>query len=244
LTDLDSANYDLIITITSDAMLPALHSIKKTPWLFTNVNNPKFLGINDETQHSRNVSGVTYYIPAIRQLEFFREVMGGKLKKVGFIFDYYAKSRRAELGEFRFAAMELGIAHEIFLIRNVHDLPGAAKKLMDMEAEAVILTSSDTIYNHTASIVEICNTRNIPVFSVNREGVVHGAIAALASDYYLMVDKCLLPMAISVLKKVTQPAEMPIRSIQSPSVYLNIKQAEKLGIKIPENIRAMPSLVF
>ena len=46
LRELDAKGYDLIITITSDALIVAHHTIQQTPTLFTNVNNPLFLGFN------------------------------------------------------------------------------------------------------------------------------------------------------------------------------------------------------
>lgn len=98
LSELDNSGYDLIITITSDAMIPAQHKIKKTSWLFTNVNNPVFFGIKNLKKPGRNRSGVTYYIPVKRQLEFYREVLGGKLNKIGLIFDQNASSMKAETG--------------------------------------------------------------------------------------------------------------------------------------------------
>ncbi|OUR72722.1 hypothetical protein A9Q76_03365, partial [Arcobacter sp. 31_11_sub10_T18] len=57
---LDEKNYDLIITITSDSMVPATHALKKTPWLFTNINNPRFFGIRDALNPGDKKSGVTY----------------------------------------------------------------------------------------------------------------------------------------------------------------------------------------
>ena len=123
-------NYDLIITITSDSMVPATHRLKKTPWLFTNVNNPSFFGISNVLIPGNNKSGTTYYVPVIKQLVFFNKIMNGKLKKIGLIFDYDAKSRRAELIEFREAALSLGIDYILKLVKNKNELPSVAKLII------------------------------------------------------------------------------------------------------------------
>ncbi|MCP3924989.1 MAG: hypothetical protein GY714_20620, partial [Desulfobacterales bacterium] len=185
LEKLEASNYDLIITITSDAMIPALHTVSKTPWLFTNVNNPKFFGIRNLKKPGRNVSGVTYYIPATRQIRFFKQVMGGKLNKIGLIFDYHAKSRKAELGEFRLALTEMDISYKIELIKNKNDLSDATNKLLKSKVDAIVLTSSGKVYKNADLVVGITSVKKIPVFSVNKKGVIKGAISALASDYYV-----------------------------------------------------------
>ncbi|MCP3924988.1 MAG: hypothetical protein GY714_20615 [Desulfobacterales bacterium] len=237
LKKLEASNYDLIITITSDAMIPGLHKVKKTPWLFTNVNNPKFFGISNLKKPGRNVSGVTYYIPVTRQIKFFKEILGGKLKKLGLIFDYHAKSRKAELREFRAAAKKLGIAYEIELIKNKSDLSDATNKLLKSKVDAIVLTSSGRVYKNADLVVGITSVKKIPVFSVNKKGVIKGAISALASDYYVMVDECLIPMAKEVLKNGKSPGAMPVRNIKKPMVYLNTTQAKKIDLVIPRKVK-------
>ena len=237
LAGLEADNYDLIITITSDAMTPGYYRVKKTPWLFTNVNNPKFFGVRDLNKPGRNRSGVTYYVPVAKQMELFKQVMGGKLSKIGLIFDDSAKSRKAELREFRSVAKDMGIAYEIKLIKNKDELPDVVKKLLESKVDAIILTSSDKIYKNVGLILDICTAQKIPIFSVNKKGVALGAISAFASDYYVMVDECLIPMAIEVLKKRKYPGDMPVRNLEKPFIYLNLTQAKKLDLIISDEVK-------
>ncbi len=237
LTKLESQRYDLIITITSDSMAPAFHQVHNTPLLFTNVNNPKLYGIRNLNKPGRNMSGVTYYVPAVRQLELFQRIMGGRLKKIGLLFDKQSKSRRAEVGEFRYAANQLGMEYKIALMTTPSEMPGIVRKLLAQKVDGIILTSSDTVYDNVNQILDICTNQKIPIFSVHKNGVAGGAIAAYASDYFRMVDECLLPMVLSVLKEGKSPGTLPVRYLKNPSIYVNATQAEKIGIVIPEDIR-------
>jgi len=238
---LDEKNYDLIITITSDSMVPATHALKKTPWLFTNINNPRFFGIRDSLNPGSNKSGVTYYVPVAKQIKFFNEVLNKKLKKIGVIFDYYAKSRRAELVEFREASLKLHINYEIKLIKEPEELKEAAKELLNMGVEAIIVTSSGKLYNNIDLILEITNAKNIPIFSVNKKGVANGALSAIASDYYKMVDENLIPMAIDVLKNGINPGHMPVQYLKKPFIYLNLTQAKVLNLEISDTVKERAS---
>jgi|GEM_PF-1475928 len=234
---LDEKNYDLIITITSDSMVPATHALKKTPWLFTNINNPRFFGIRDALNPGDKKSGVTYYVPVIKQIKFFNQVMNKKLKKVGVIFDYYAQSRRAELVEFREASLKLHIKYEIKLIKDVDEYRTVTKELLDEGVEAIIITSSGKLYDNIDKIIDLTNAKKVPIFSVNKKGVANGALSAIASDYYKMVDENLIPMAIDVLKNGNNPGGMPVQHLEKPFIYLNLTQAKKLGLKISEELK-------
>lgn len=233
---LDKRGYDLIITITSDLMVPAGRILRNTPWLFTNVNNPLFFGIEDLGKPGKNRSGVTYYIPVANQIIIFNQVMNNKIRKVGLLFDKHAKSRRVELSEFRDVCSEMGLSYEIELVSSVDDLSGAVMNLISKQVDIIIVTSSDYLYNNIDKFLTICNENKVPVFSVNKNGVKNGAVAALASDYFRMVDECLIPMIFEVLVNKKNPGDMPVRYIENSRVYLNMSQIRLLGLNVTENI--------
>ena len=74
LKQLDQAGYDLIITVTSDALTLAHHFLKKTPTLFTNANNPLFLGFETLDAPGGNISGASYYVPIAKQIACFQQI--------------------------------------------------------------------------------------------------------------------------------------------------------------------------
>ena len=244
LKKLDNENYDLIITITSDSMVPATHTLKNTPWLFTNINNPKFFGIRDINKPGNKKSGVTYYVPVIKQIEFFNQVLNNKLQKVGLIFDYYAKSRRAELVEFREVCLTLNIKYDIKLIKGVEDFPKVTKELLADNVDAIIVTSSGKLYNNIDKILNLTNDKKVPIFSVNKKGVPNGALSALASDYYKMVDENLIPMVLDVLQNGKNPGNMPIQYSKNPLIYINQTQANKLGLDISTGMLKSASRIY
>ena len=242
--NIEKSNYDLLITISSDAMIPAMNSIIKTSWLFTNVNNPRFFGIKDVNNPGKNRSGVTYYVPVIKQISFFNKIMKGKLKKLGLIFDYNAKSRRAELNEFREVASKLDMDYIIKLVKDKNELPDAAKYMIDRGVDAIIVTSSEKLYDNIDLILEMSTKKNIPIFSVNKKGVENGALSSIARDYYTMVDEDLMPMVIDVLKNGKRPGDIPVAYLKKPSIYLNLTQAKNLNIDISQDLRNIAEKIY
>jgi putative ABC transport system substrate-binding protein len=235
LKELDTKGYDLIITITSDALIVAQHVIKETPTLFTNVNNPLFLGFDSLGQPKGLISGASYYIRVENQLELYMAILPN-LKQMGFIFDLNNKSKKVELPEVRLTCEKIGIHCQIEVVTRQEELEQAVQRLIADGAEAVTIGSSDMLYNNISRFADQCTESNVPVFSFNKKGVDSGAIAALSSDYNQMVDSLLIPMALEVLENKKRPGDMPIAFLKDNRVFINLSQAGKINLHIPKKI--------
>jgi ABC-type uncharacterized transport system substrate-binding protein len=235
LTSLDKEGYDLIITITSDALILAHHTVKKTPLLYTNANNPLFLGFRTLEQPGGNISGASYYVSIEDQVLLYKSIYP-QLTHAGFLFDGENRSRKVELPESRNTCERLGVAYEIEIITLKTELRNAVRQMLVKGVDAVIATSSGKIYQNIDTFIDLCNSNSIPVFSFNKEGVKQGAVAALASDYYRMVDELVLPMALKVLKENISPGFLPAAFLHENAVYLNKAQIDRLRLSVPEEI--------
>lgn len=235
LRSLDRAGYDLIITITSDALILAQHILTQTPVLYTNVNNPLSLGFKTLEPPGGNISGASYYVSIEKQIALYRTLYPG-FSFPGFIFDRGNKSRKVELPEARDTCQRMGFSYEIEIITRKSELLPAVQRLLAKGVDAVIATSSGTIYQNIGAFIGLCNEKGVPVFSFNKEGVRQGATAALAGDYYRMVDELILPMALRVLKEGVSPGSMPAAFLQENVVYLNTAQIDSLDLRVPDDI--------
>jgi putative ABC transport system substrate-binding protein len=232
---LDKKGYDLIITITSDALIVAQHVIKQTPTLFTNVNNPLFLGFDSLGQPKGLISGASYYISVEKQLDLYLAILPN-LKKMGFIFDLNNKSKQVEIPEVRQVCEKIGLHYKIEVVKRKEELERAVQRLLANGAEAVTIGSSDLLYNNISRFIAPCTASRVPVFSFNKKGVDFGAIAALSSDYKQMVDSLLIPMALEVLENKKSPGDMPIAFLKENRIFINLTQAGKINLPIPRQI--------
>ena len=232
---LDDGRYDLILVITSDALVIAHHVIQKTPTLYTNVNNPLSLGCLSLEAPGGNISGVSYYVSIEKQLRFYKSV-APDIKSMGFIFDRYNKSRKVELPEAREACQKLGMEYNVSVVSCQEALYDTVKQMIDDGIDALAIGSSGMLYNNISRFISLCDEYKIPVFSFNKKGVKEGAVAALASDYTLMADHLLIPMAMKILKEGISPGEMPAAFQEESQIFLNLRQAEKLTLSISQDI--------
>lgn len=240
---IDSSHFDLAIVISSDALRVAKFRLNKTPFLFTNVNNPLFLGYSSLETPGQHSSGVTYYVAIEKQLNFFRKIVP-HIQKIGFIFDDDAVSRRPEFKESRAYCLYHNLGFFAKLIHSADEVGLAARELLGAGVDAIVLTSSGLVYDHTPAVVAETNAEKIPVFSYNRKAVQFGAIASLASDYTAMNTQLLPAMIRRVMKEGANPGNLPVQSIKNPASTINETAAKALGIVIPPEILKSAGTVY
>jgi len=232
---LDQSGYDLIITITSDALILAHHFLKNTATLYTNVNNPLFLGVMTLDAPGRNISGASYYVPIAEQMTFFQRIQPG-LKKPGFLFDEKNRASKTEIGESRQVCHERDLSYVIRLITAAEELPAATEALIAEGVDAIVVTSSEKIYENLPLFKPLCDQANIPIYSYHKKAVQEGAIASLTSDYYVMAEQLVAPMALRVLREGVSPGAMPVAFLENNLMVVNQTEAQKLGLDIPQEI--------
>jgi len=240
---LDQAGYDLIITITSDALILAHHFLKNTPTLYTNVNNPLFLGVMTLDAPGRNISGASYYVPIAKQIAFFQQIQP-ELKKPGFLFDEKNRASKTEIGESRQVCHERALAYAIRLITAVEELPAAVEALIVEGVDAIVVTSSEKIYENLPLFKPLCDRENIPIYSYHKQAVQEGALASLTSDYYLMAEQLVTPMALRVLREGVSPGTMPVAFLEENLMVVNQTEAQKLGLDIPQEILQQATAIY
>ena len=235
LKELDRAGYDLIITITSDALILAQHFLRQTPTLYTNVNDPLSLGVATLDAPGGNISGASYYVPVREQLALFTEIQPN-IKTIGFIFDETNRSRQAEVRESRNTCLDMGLRTEIRLITRAEELPINVAELLNAEVDAIVVTSSETIYDNIARFKPLCDQAGIPIYAYHRNAVERGAIAALSSDYYVIAEQLVVPMALRALREHISPGTFPAAFLEDHLIFINLTEANWLGLQIPPSI--------
>lgn len=231
LGEIDDKKYKLVIVITTDAMKIAAHMLKKTPFLFTNVNNPICCGITNLENPGNHKSGVTYYAPIEKHMELIKKLKPA-IKKIGFIFDDENASRELEFKEARTYCKKNNIAFVFSLIKDDRELEAATNKLVLEKVDMIIITSSGKIYNNTERIVAIAYANKIPVYSYNQKAVEKGAIASLSIGYEELISKYLMPMVKKVLKENIDPGIMPVGFVKEFDIFLNLTKAKEIGLPI------------
>jgi putative ABC transport system substrate-binding protein len=88
------------------------------------------------------------------------------------------------------------------------------------------------------TIVKVATARGIPVEAGDPGTFKAGCAFGVGVSYYdLGVQSAIL--ADKVLRKVANAGDLPVVISGSPEVYVDVTVAQRLGITIPDSIRAM-----
>ncbi len=111
------------------------------------------------------------------------------------------------------------------------EVPAAVNSLMG-KVDALYIPQDNTVQSSIDAVLNITRNNRIPVFASDNGSVRLGALAAIADNQY-DVGYLSGRMAASVLSG-KDPGQMDVVRIPHPSLFINIKTADKLNIKVPE----------
>ena len=103
--------------------------------------------------------------------------------------------------------------------------------------------TDNTVVSALQTVLAYANEANIPVFGSEVEQVKSGCLASMGIDY-VELGKQTGEMAAAILKGEATAAEMPYEICEGASLYVNMEEAEKLGIELDEEMVAEAAEVF
>jgi putative ABC transport system substrate-binding protein len=119
-------------------------------------------------------------------------------------------------------------------VNSSAEVTDAAMSLCSREIDAVCQCLDNLTASSFASIAKVAERQKLPVFGFVSSQAKDGAIVVLARDYYdCGVEAALL--AAKVMRGA-EPAAIPFTNLKSSRLIVNLRQARRLGVEIPESI--------
>ena len=197
------------------------------PIVYSMVLNPAGDGIT-----GANITGVRLESSPAAALAGIKKIMPNA-KKIGVIFNPTASSDYvAEAGK---AAAAMGLA---IVSAPAMTLSDALRSIAELANRSDILwmipdavSSSDSVFRE---MLRISLQKGIPIFALSQKHVADGALAALATDYStngLQAGRMAARAAGG-----NPPASMPSEYAQKQGWIINLRAAERYGIRLPDDI--------
>ena len=244
LRKLDEMGLDLIYSLSSAGTKIAKKTELRTPVIATVVNHPSSLGIDKGNGHTgTKLTGTSYYIDAQKQLALYRTLFP-KAVRIGMIYD--ANNPAGYLAEHPFmkeACQALGMEFISVSIKQASELPAAARRLVDAKVDMVVVPTNRLVYGNLGTVLDITNRHNIPVVSMNKQGVENGALAGLFADTYDLGRQA-ATLARSILFDRVDPSGLPFEYIEEPYMILNLSSAAVLGYEFPDDVLSSATIVM
>jgi len=220
---------DIIVTYGAPAALAAKKEARNTPVLFADVYDPVGLGIvKDLAVPGGDITGVSGKTPLETLLKAFAEVQ--LPKAMGVLYSSDDKGSELQLKQLEAAAK----AHGIALVKKDIKRPEEISTAVDTVASQVsslFITESALLCMKLNEIMSLSNQKKLPVLSQAPGLCDMGALMTLEAD---PTEQGQLVAVYTLQILAGKKAHtLPIFTPKKVSLVINMKTADKFGVKVP-----------
>lgn len=220
----------VLFGITTPSSQALANATKKKPIVLGAVTDPKGAGlVKNNKRPGGNITGVSDRAPIKQQLKLIRRFLP-KLKTLGIIYTSSDSSAVSGYKQIVGYCKQMGINYKAYSISNSNDLNQVSQQMLT-QVDAVIVPTDNTIAGAMQTLVKNANAAKKPVFPAAGTMVKDGGLATYSVDQY-QLGLIGAKMTVQILQG-KKPGDMAIRYVEHGTPYLNLKEAKKLGIKVP-----------
>ena len=234
LQNFDSQGLDLIVPMTTPCLTGACGTVRKTPVVFTYVYDPIAAGAGTSlTEHLPNVTGVGSFPPVDDTVAMIQKLVPG-VKTVGTVYNGSEANSRKVVAVARQAFDTHGIHLEEVSVTNSSEIFQAAQALVARHVQAFWITGDNTAIQGFSAIVKVATDARVPIINNDPEILPQGALACVGIGFY-QSGYAAAKLAARVLLGA-KPSDVPMENVAVKTVSLNMDVAQKLGIRLPDDI--------
>ncbi|MDX9981474.1 MAG: ABC transporter substrate-binding protein, partial [Lentisphaeria bacterium] len=211
-----TAEADLIVTLTTPALLAAAKSVRDIPVVFTVASDPVVLGLFTAATRPANLVGVHDDPPVDRLLDMACRHRPG-LASVGTLYDPAQPNSLLSVEKLRKLCGDRGLKLHEATAATVADLPAAAQSLVQRRVGAILLSADNLVSTGFPTIRQTAADAGIPVFVTCTDLVRQGATGGVGDSYGAWGEQAGL-LAARVLAGVS-PGDLPLERTRVQEVF-------------------------
>lgn len=228
-----SSNADLVLAIATPSAQTAAQAITDKPILFTAVTDAVEAQLVESNEApGSNVTGTSDLAPFDDQLALLQEI-APEAKKVGIVYASGEVNSQVQVDAVTEAAKPLGLEIVTKTVTTANDIAAATEALGDVDA--IYVPTDNMVVAGIASLVQVAEDKQIPVFGAEAGTVEGGAVITLGIDYTKLGYQT-GQMALKVLQEGAGTATMPVEVSKEFSYVVNEEAAKRMGVTIPAEI--------
>lgn len=189
--------------------------------------------VKDNAKPGTNVTGTTDMNPVAEQLDLLLKIVPDA-KTIGTVYCSSEVNSQLQVEILKKAAAAKNITVKEATVSTVNDIQQAARSLND-DVQAIYIPTDNVLASAMPTLVSVTEEAKLPVICGEGGMVKAGGLATLGVDYYKLGVQT-GEMAADILSGKSKPADMAIQAQKDFKVIINMKEADKLGIKIPEDV--------
>ena len=220
---------DLVLAIATPAAQAAAQAITDVPVLFTAVTEPEVAGLVDSWDSpGANITGTSDLNPVKEQIGLIKE-LAPDAKSVGIVYSSGEVNSDVQVELAQEAAKELGLEVKLATVSNSAEVQQATESL---DVDALYVPTDNNVVSALQSVIQIAETKQIPVVVGEGDSVENGGLATYGLDYESLGYQTGL-MALKILKDGADPAGMPVETLTEIQLIVNKSAAANMGVEIP-----------
>ena len=225
---------NLICAIATPAAQTVANVTSDIPIVATAVTDYKTAKlVKDNAKPGTNVTGTTDMNPVEQQLDLLLKLVPNA-KSVGTIYCSSEVNSQLQIEILKKAAAAKGVTVKEATVSNVNDIQQAARSLVG-KVQAIYVPTDNVLASAMPTLVSVTEEAKLPVICGEGGMVKAGGVATLGVDYYKLGFQA-GEMAADILGGKSKPADMAIQAQKEFKAMVNMKEAEKIGLKVPEDV--------
>jgi ABC-type uncharacterized transport system substrate-binding protein len=229
-----AAKLDLVVPLSTQCLQAALIEMPTTPTVFSSVANPYILGAGrTPTDHLGHVTGIVSTGPVRQMISFIREVLP-RARRVGTLWTPSEINSEYYLELAREAAASVDLELVGVPVTNANEIPMSAQLLLNRKIDALYPISDNTLNAAFSVLGRVADEERIPLFGGFILSTSLGACAAMGFNFSDMGYKT--GQIVLRVKNGESPGRIPFQSMESVKLFLNLKAAERQGLRFAPDI--------
>ncbi|BAS28531.1 ABC transporter substrate-binding protein [Limnochorda pilosa] len=237
---LAGANPDLILAIATPTAQAAAQATSSIPILITAVTDAQAAGLVQSNERpGTNVTGTSDLNPVDQQLALIPR-LDPSARRVGVLYNAGEANSLVQVEWARKAAGDLGLTLVEATVASSSEVLQAAQSLVG-RVDALYVPTDNTVVSALESVIQVAEQSKLPMVVGEPDSVARGGLITVGIDYYEL-GRQTAEMADQVLKGA-DPAQMPIQYQANPRLVVNPAAAERMGVRLPEELLAQAEQV-
>lgn len=196
--------------------------------------------IKDNAKPGTNVTGTTDMNPVAAQLDLLLKIVPSA-KTVGTIYCSSEVNSQLQIDILKEAAKKKNVVIKEATVSTVNDIQQAARSLVG-KVDAIYIPTDNVLASAMPTLTVVTEEAKLAVICGEENMTKVGGLATLGVDYYKL-GLASGEMAADILSGKAKPQDMAIRGQKDFKPFINLKTAEKIGIKVPEEVLKGASVV-
>lgn len=224
---------DVIVAIATPSAQTVAAAARNIPVVFSAVTDPAAAKlVKSWEKPGANITGVSDMLPIDKHLDMLLRVMPDA-KRIGTVYNPGEANAVALVEMIEERLQDRGLELVKGAATKTSEVLGAARSLVG-KADAIYLTTDNTVISAAEAVVSVGERAKIPVFAADTATVERGAVAALGFDYYNH-GRQTGKMVVRILKGA-ETATMPVETMEELDLFVNPGAAERMGITLSDDL--------